>query len=870
MSDRGLSTRKAARRASANFAEQLMDSPGRSDEDAMRSDNDPASHPFGEPSARKSKSIKYRYTAMGKHRSSPLKGSSSSPERVSKAKTKLKGKLKLTPKSSASMSQPTPSKPAAIRSLKRKALSPSPDRDWSSCSSLSSLPSSPIAPAREPPPASTSVSLVSEPAPSTSTHRSQMTFPSSPIHPVSKASPLQVTRTTSKKSANAGVAGNWEVGVSAWVSVNQCGAIIGDSLQPTDVSAVADERFWWPAQIMAKNPVRVTLFGDFPSTSSTPRKMCTISSPSPSNILSVNDASGKRRFDRLTFRVASGAGGLMSPPPTKKQRFEGGTSLEDRWEAAVSSMEKATALEREGLPAIISSYASGNGSFYDSLDDSDLDVSDLRKPTSTSSSKLKSPSKAQLVKKLRSQRSAGNLKISYSQTPKSYSPCPPDPTLQIPGELVLAQAPGSTSYWPGKILEHHPDRSEKYRVMFLDDKIHTVSRGKFWTSEERGFVTCMLGKWESTIKITDDLDSEDDGEASEGEGQGDAKGVTSGPPPPTEFDGLSVNAQLAYVKPVLRAVLGKGYAPAIANHNAFMKGGPARAALLKDAGVRGGLDVRFIKAVQRAICKWVLGDSVKRTKRTVDLDVSMENGQGTADPVDPVVPSEPVNKGDSENERIEGVGDSNPPSDSRVTEEASLVSTSGGGSREGASEKTDTCMVADEVGQTSNAPPSEASVAAMASEGEVNQCGLESGALNNAELKPIPGQVVEPTSAQPNSSEQSRPLQVGCDDFESLSGVEKLDYCLNILLPEAIKQLLLWKSGERTSAALLSDEEEQRLHDCAMKKASETDWVDDVMRLREAQARLWGIDLDKAPQEPEKKIVPGGTRTRPRRATISK
>ncbi|KAI6124792.1 hypothetical protein EDD16DRAFT_1474906 [Pisolithus croceorrhizus] len=550
--------------------------------------------------------------------------------------------------------------------------------------------------------------------------------------------------------------------------------------------------------------------------------MCTISSPSPSNILSVNDASGKRRFDRLTFRVASGAGGLMSPPPTKKQRFEGGTSLEDRWEAAVSSMEKATALEREGLPAIISSYASGNGSFYDSLDDSDLD-------------------------KLRSQRSAGNLKISYSQTPKSYSPCPPDPTLQIPGELVLAQAPGSTSYWPGKILEHHPDRSEKYRVMFLDDKIHTVSRGKFWTSEERGFVTCILGKWESTIKITDDLDSEDDGEASEGEGQGDAKGVTSGPPPPTEFDGLSVNAQLAYVKPVLRAVLGKGYAPAIAKHNAFMKGGPARAALLKDAGVRGGLDVRFIKAVQRAICKWVLGDSVKRIKRTVDLDVSMENGQGTADPVDPVVPSEPVNKGDSENETIEGVGDSNPPSDSRVTEEASLVSTSGGGSREGASEKTDTCM------KTSNAPPSEASVAAMASEGEVNQCG-----------------VCAPTSAQPNSSEQSRPLQVGCDDFESLSGVEKLDYCLNILLPEAIKQLLLWKSGERTSAALLSDEEEQRLHDCAMKKASETDWVDDVMRLREAQARLWGIDLDKAPQEPEKKIVPGGTRTRPRRATISK
>ncbi|KAI6036021.1 hypothetical protein BKA83DRAFT_4157016 [Pisolithus microcarpus] len=765
--DRGLSTRRAARRASANFAEQLMDSPGRSDEDAHRSDNDSTSHPFGEPSTRKSKSIKYRYTAMGKHRSSPLKGSSSSsPERAGKARTKLKGKLKLTPKSSASMSQPTPSIPAAVRSLKRKAISPSPDIEWSSCSS-SLLP------------ASASVSLVTEPTPSTSTHS-----------PVSKASALQVTRTASKKLGNAGVTGNWEIGMSVWVSVNQCGAIIGDTLQPTDVSAIADECFWWPAQIMAKNPVRVTLFGDFPSTSSTPRRMCTIPSPSLGNILSMNDASGKRRFDRLTFRVASGTASLLSPPPTKKQRFEGGTSLEDRWEAAVSSMEKATALEREGLPAIISSYASGNGSFYDSLDETDLDTSDIRKPTSMSASKLKSPSKAQSAKKLRSHRSAGNLKISYSQTPKSYSPCPPDPTLQIPGELVLAQAPGSTCYWPGKILDHHPDRSEKYRVI----------RSKLWTSEERGFVTCMLGQWESAVKVTDDdLDSEDDSEASEGEGQGDAEGVTSGPPPPTEFDGLSVNAQLAYVKPVLRAVLGKGYAPAIAKHNAFMKGGPARAALLKEAGVRGGLDVRFIKAVQRAICKWVLGDSAKRIKEPVDPDVSMENGEGATDPADPVVRKEPVIKGDSENWKIEGVGDSNPPSDSQVAEEAPQASTSEDGSREGASEKTDTCMVVDGDGQVN------ASVAAVAPEGEDHPSGT-------AELKPMTEQVVEPTSAQPDSSERSCRLQVGCDEFESLSGVEKLDYCLNILLPEAIKQLLLWKSGERTSSALLSDDEERRLH----------------------------------------------------------
>ncbi|KAI6008077.1 hypothetical protein EDC04DRAFT_2777499 [Pisolithus marmoratus] len=883
-SERRLPARRAARRASANFAGQLMDSPGRSDEDANRSDNDPASHPFGEPSTRGSKNIKYRYSATGKHRSSPLKGSSSSPEHTGKAKVQSKGKLKLTPNPSASVSQPTPSKPAAVRSLKRKALSSTPDREWSSCSPLSSLPSSPIAPSKAPPPASAPTSRVAEAAPSSSVRRSQVTLANSSIFPLSKASAPQVTLTPpSKKLAKAGSKadlGSWEVGMSAWVSVNQCGVVIGDTSQPTqdgDVSTITDEHFWWPAQIMAKNPLRVTLFGDFPSTSSTPRRTCTVSSPSPSNILSVNDASGKKRFDRLTFRIASGTIDLTNPSPTKKQRLEGGASLEDRWEAAVASMEKATALEREGLPAIISSYASGNGSFHDTLDESDLDTSDLRKPTSMSSSKLKSPSKLRSAKKLRSQRSMGNLKIAYSQAPKSYSPCPPDPTLQIPGELVLAQAPGSTSYWPAKILDHHPDRSEKYRVMFLDDKVYTVTRSKLWTSEEQGFVTCTLGKWESTIRSTDDLDSEDGGEASEGERHDDVEGVTPGPLPPTKFDDLSVNAQLAYVKPVLRAVLEKRYAPAIMKHNAFMKGGSARAALLKDAGVRGGLDVRFIKAVQRAIRKWVLGDSARHIKKTIDLDVNMENGEGVTGAV-PAVSSEPANKGDSENERIEGAAESNPPSDSQVIAEAPQASNSGDNSKEDAPENTDTCIVVDEVGQKPSTPLDEASsVAAVAPEGEETkkeqlngQRDLQSDALSAAELKPIPGQLVERASALPDSSAPSCQLQVGCDEFESLSGVEKLDYCLNILLPEAIKQLLLWKSGERTSAALLSDEEEQRLHDCAVKKASETDWVDDVMRLREAQARLWDVDLNKAHQEPEKKIVAGGTRTRPRRATISK
>lgn len=95
---------------------------------------------------------------------------------------------------------------------------------------------------------------------------------------------------------------------------------------------------------------------------------------------------------------------------------------------------------------------------------------------------------------------------------------------------------------------------------------------------------------------------------------------------------------------------------------------------------------------------------------------------------------------------------------------------------------------------------------------------------------------------------------------------------MNILLPEAIQQLLLWRSGERTSVALLSPEEEERLHERGEAKAQETDWVYDLLRLREAQARLWSVDLNAKGKEKNKSgdVKGGGTRSRPRMSTISR
>lgn len=415
-------------------------------------------------------------------------------------------------------------------------------------------------------------------------------------------------------------------------------------------------------QVVQKQPLRVSMFGDFPSSSSTNRGLCTIFTPSSSNVQPINDDRGAKRFSRITFCHSAGDD---ARPPTKKLRLDDIASMEARWEAAVQSMDKASTLEEDGLPALLSSYATTGGDFYDSLDDSDPDTSDLRQPLSSSSKKSRSTDSA---RKLKSQGSKANLKSDTRGKPRPqrpWSPCPPDPTLQIPGELILALAPRTGgSYWPAQIIQHVPDHKEKYRVKFLDEEEYVITRDKFWTSEEEGFVRCALGEWESAVKTTDDAESGDEAEeygADDTSAQGLDDSALPPPPPADKFAGLSVRAQLAYVKPVLRAILSKEYAPARDKHEAFMKGGSARVGLLKSAGIRGGMDARFVKAVQKAICKWVLGDSGVKPERLVVGDIITANsqveGRGPETASPEVVPAEKAHRDSTQDDKMEGIED---------------------------------------------------------------------------------------------------------------------------------------------------------------------------------------------------------------------
>lgn len=83
-----------------------------------------------------------------------------------------------------------------------------------------------------------------------------------------------------------------------------------------------------------------------------------------------------------------------------------------------------------------------------------------------------------------------------------------------------------------------------------------------------------------------------------------------------------------------------------------------------------------------------------------------------------------------------------------------------------------------------------------------------------------------------------------------------------MLLQEAILQILLWRTGHRKELGLLSPEEEQRLHDIAMEEGEKTNWVHDIIRMRQAMEKTM---LPSSKQKGKGIHAAGGSRTRTRR-----
>jgi hypothetical protein len=122
-----------------------------------------------------------------------------------------------------------------------------------------------------------------------------------------------------------------------------------------------------------------------------------------------------------------------------------------------------------------------------------------------------------------------------------------------------------------------------------------------------------------------------------------------------------------------------------------------------------------------------------------------------------------------------------------------------------------------------------------------------------------------------SQSLQAGKRQQGSEDYEDLSGKEKLDFCVNVLLPEMLIQILLWRSGRRRQIEILDPEEEEALHKKGTELLKERDWVFDILNLRKLRQVPRSVDGDLEKRHLAKMLLEGSdgrhTRSQIRQAT---
>lgn len=87
-----------------------------------------------------------------------------------------------------------------------------------------------------------------------------------------------------------------------------------------------------------------------------------------------------------------------------------------------------------------------------------------------------------------------------------------------------------------------------------------------------------------------------------------------------------------------------------------------------------------------------------------------------------------------------------------------------------------------------------------------------------------------------------------------------------MLLPVAIGQLLLWRSGFRNHSQRLSDDEEAILYEKGKELASKVDFVVTILRIRELMSKANRKTVDGNVLRAALPGSVGGTRSRPRPA----
>ncbi|KAJ3977074.1 hypothetical protein EV361DRAFT_148361 [Lentinula raphanica] len=645
----------------------------------------------------------------------------------------------------------------------------------------------------------------------------------SDIEIISPLTPLTPTTRPKPNLSKARDGEHWSIenlGDFVWVHVNRAGQVFDAKDDPED----GDVYMWWPAKVLslglAKGEITVRLYGTFPASSTT---IICINNPSVNNIRSLADSFGRPRFDSpsASRRITS-----VHESPKKKQKHDLSTANAD-WQAAVCEILRDKEDEDDGLPPI--EFALSAASRFASA--------------SASQSTVPSPKKIAKMPGKPKTKSFSDDNGEFGESgalvgnDSDWDPSEADDMLDIPGELVLARdrPDKKVAHWPAKLLAYIPPakahgkarrKEPRYRILFLDDTQQDVPRSWFYACYEREFGTCEMGKFLSGHVDNPEDSAEDSKHVTKSStttfpsrGRDPNRSPSRSPIPLSSLSGafndLSIHSQLSYLKPVLRAILDDNYAPAKERHDKFMKGGQARAGLGASAGLRGTIPPSDVDALQHHLSDWCFRNEARsfdpaghavssHTFHKQDARRPLkntENTDATSDPM-PVRPSFLNACSPTEDIQRDGEG-------------VGMTSM-----KDSISESRNSPALTDEDSRASPpAFPPTSSTVSLLSEDDVQASRTDSLTTKTTDVSVIPKR------------------QKGCSSYENLTELQKINYCLNVLLPEAVLQLLLWRNGHRTSIELLSDVEEAQLHEKAEKLAQETDWVFDVVRLREMKAR---------------------------------
>ncbi|KAF5331036.1 hypothetical protein D9619_005267 [Psilocybe cf. subviscida] len=563
-----------------------------------------------------------------------------------------------------------------------------------------------------------------------------------------------------------------------------------------------DEKVWWPAKWTQRqcfqidkhsqdNSVEVFLFGKG-------RGMQNVLNPSQENVLSYHDTSYLPRFLVPKFVVPSSIIDLTSP--RKKPKIDRG-ALERKWDDAVRELKD----DKERSSTIIKSSKPFEHD-EDDADDSDASLPEFGKLFSNlyeaTLHTATLPRAVTSKKKGKRKRGNGSDMSNYEDAgdfgavdEDIWVPPEPEHGLDLPDELVLSRdRPSRTvDYWPAKLLEYIPPTNRKqaprYRVTWLDDTEGIVERSWFYTMREDGFGTCKLGQFQSSFS---EVQNDADDEGSPQRRPRSPSPVIQDPSPSAkEFASFGIRLQFQYTKEVLKAILANEYGPTRRKHVQFIKGGNSKQSAVKDSTSRGRMDPGEVTLLLVFIKDWCLRDE---TRVTPDLHVDTSLTHVDDIPTTDTTPraSSPIVVDSFPSSPPEPPPSSLPPS--RIEREDSVLSDI---SHPG---PADTLSVITE-------PLSE---------------------LDDT-LNSMSGSVA--LDSQDSASRVGQRIRVS-RDFESLSSLQKQDYCLNMLVPEAVRQILLWRTGQRTSVSLLTPTEEEDLYERGEALVTERDWVHDIMRYR--------------------------------------